>query len=77
MFLGEIGEPFQIKGHPDDIAGKVMALQSFGKLDKKYFNHIKDLSFEDLNYVGNFHNYFKRCSFGNWLGEVFMDVRSK
>ena len=34
MFLGEIGEPFHIKGHPDDIAGKVMALQSFGKFDQ-------------------------------------------
>tara|TARA_Y100000592_G_scaffold92202_1_gene153568 strand:- start:3019 stop:4518 length:1500 start_codon:yes stop_codon:yes gene_type:complete len=85
MFLGEIGEPFQIKGHPDDIAGKVMALQSFGKLDEKYFNHIKDLSFEDLNYVGNFGNYFKiyessiACKFNliNFLSTVHHFAESK
>ena len=59
MFLGEIGEPFHIKGHPDDIAGKVMALQSFGKFDQKYYDVIKNMSLEDLNFVGNFNNYLK------------------
>ena len=59
MFLGEMGAPFHIQGHPDDVAGKIMALQSFGKFDEKYYNVIKDMPFENLNFVGNFNNYLK------------------
>tara|TARA_Y100001938_G_scaffold38636_1_gene53433 strand:- start:466 stop:1965 length:1500 start_codon:yes stop_codon:yes gene_type:complete len=59
MLLGEIGASLHIQGHPEDVAGKVMALQSFGKFDEKYYNVIKDMPFEDLNFVGNFNNYSK------------------
>ena len=85
MFLGDMGKPFEIQGHPDDIAGKVMALQSFGKLDKKYFDIIKDMSFEDLNFVGDFKNYLKtyeswsacKLNLINFLHTVHYFVESK
>jgi len=57
IFLATLGKEFKIKGHVEDIAGKMMALQSFGKLDLKYWDTIKDCCYEDFKTVSNFNNY--------------------
>ena len=84
-FLYNFAKTFEIKGHPEDIFGKVMALQSFGKLDLNYWNIIKDYNYKDFNIVANFDNYFKaqgsliasRLNLINYLKTIHHFVENK
>lgn len=42
-----------------DIAGKVMALQSYGKIDKGYLNYLKDFDINNVNQIFSIDNWFK------------------
>lgn len=68
-FLGDLGKYLKVEGHPEDIAGKLMALQSFGQIDKGYWNLIQNLSYEDFSKVSNYENY-KRCYQSNIACEL-------
>jgi carbamoyltransferase len=42
-----------------DIAGKVMSLQSYGKIDKGYLNYLKDFDINNVNQIFSIDNWFK------------------
>jgi carbamoyltransferase len=46
-WLGDIGRDLKIEGHPDDLAGKLMALKSFGQIDKDVYKLIHNINYED------------------------------
>ena len=46
-WLGDIGKDLKIEGHPDDLAGKLMALKSFGQIDKDVYKLIHNINYED------------------------------
>tara|TARA_Y100001938_G_C8074054_1_gene424896 strand:- start:1092 stop:2111 length:1020 start_codon:yes stop_codon:yes gene_type:complete len=54
-----MGGLFNLKGHSEDLAGKIMALQSFGIEDDKWWRIIKDKSYEKNSFVFNIENYAK------------------
>lgn len=59
VFLENMGKLFDLKGHSEDLAGKVMALQSFGIEDNRWWNIIKDKPYEKNSFVFNIDNYAK------------------
>lgn len=44
-----LGQSWGIQGHRTDIAGKLMALQSYGKIDNDLYNKIKNFNVLDLH----------------------------
>jgi carbamoyltransferase len=40
--LGSLAESVEINGHPQDLAGKLMGLKSYGKVDNNFCNYFKD-----------------------------------
>lgn len=58
-FLEIMGELFGLEGHSEDLAGKIMALQSFGIKDNKWWTIIKDKPYEQNSFVFNVENYAK------------------
>jgi len=51
--MSRLRNVFQIQGHGEDIAGKVMALQSFGNIDYKYLNFLSQYTMYDISYIFN------------------------
>ena len=49
-----------------DIAGKVMALQSYGKIDKGYLNYLKDFDINNVNKIFSIDNWF------NYKGDILL-----
>ena len=55
-FLGKMGRLFGLSNsHEEDQAGKLMAFQSFGQIDKKLWKKIKSLTYEQNKEVFDFH----------------------
>jgi carbamoyltransferase len=46
-----LGDHWQINGHPNDHAGKLMAYQSYGKLDQEVLDKFKDYNIKQLNEI--------------------------
>jgi carbamoyltransferase len=49
--LRMLGHHWNISGHKNDFAGKLMAFQSYGKLDQEVLNKFKNFNIEQLNEV--------------------------
>ena len=46
-WLGEMGVGLKIEGHPEDRAGKLMALKSFGQIEKDVYKLIDNIDYEN------------------------------
>lgn len=53
LAMDYLGEIFNIQGHGLDSAGKIMSLQSFGKLDYNFLNYLKKYSIKDISFIVN------------------------
>jgi carbamoyltransferase len=49
--LRVLGDYWKINGHPNDYAGKLMAYQSYGKLDQEVLNKFKDCNIKQLSKI--------------------------
>jgi len=56
-FMADMGHMLGLKGHQEDLAGKVMALQSFGLEDHRWQDKIEQLGIEGSSYVFDIDNY--------------------
>ena len=56
-FMGHMGYLLGMEGHIEDLAGKTMALQSFGLEDKRWEDKIKELGIEQSSFVFDVKNY--------------------
>lgn len=66
-----LGEIFDIQGHGLDSAGKIMSLQSFGKLDYDFLNYLKQYSIKDISFIVSPEYYYDRWDNKlNWLKTV-------
>ena len=58
-FMEIMGKNFNLQGHSEDLAGKIMALQSFGIEDSKWWEKIKNKPYEENSFVFDLRNYAK------------------
>ena len=49
----------KVQGSSQDLSGKIMALQSFGKVDKDYLKYISQFNLQQSNKILDFENYVK------------------
>lgn len=87
--MGDAGKWLGVQANYDlDLAGKVMALQSYGSIDKNYLSHLKKYNInniKDIFSIDNWYEYKKDVLLGkldplNWIktvhyrmGEVLLD----
>lgn len=57
LYMSKVANLFNIQGHPLDVAGKVMALQSFGTVDEGYTNILKNYNMTNVKEIFNFNNW--------------------
>jgi len=60
-----LAKPFHIKGHSDDAAGKLMGLQSYGKINEEYLQYLKKYNFNN-----NVHPIFDLQNYINYLADT-------
>ncbi len=58
--MRDVGKQIGITAnHQNDIAGKLMALQSFGSFDQKFFNLLKNYTIDDIKKIYDFKNWIE------------------
>lgn len=66
---------FDLEGSEYDLAGKVMGLQSFGKLDKEFYNFLKKFDFYQTQNIFDVNYYLDKPEFKlDWIRTVHLYV---
>ena len=63
LWLGRAGDFLQIGGHPDDVAGKLMALKSYGEVNNTILKELNKYEYEDARSIFNLEQFQK--AYGN------------
>jgi len=79
QWMADIGkESFKMKGHGLDIAGKLMSLQSYGKVDTQFLNYLKQFDLYDVHHIFSIARYTHKIitpkDLNNWLRTVHEHV---
>ena len=62
--LGEVGQYFNVNANdPIDVAGKMMALQSYGGLDKEFYEFLKRFSIEQVMEIFDIQYYLDKIEY--------------
>ena len=70
-----LGQWFDFKGFKLDFPGKIMGLQSFGSLDKDFFEFLKKYDFYQIGSVFDVKNYFDKPELKlNWIRTIHLYV---
>jgi len=90
--MAEVGVELGLKGHDVDYAGKIMGLQSYGSIDYKFLDSLKEYDMSSIKQLFNIDLWYKysknpilaKVTLANWVrtihfraGEILVDFFSK